>query len=923
MNSLVFPMLCLSHASFALASQNTPNESLRSELPRRELGDGSCAGLTCSACMKQNGENLVSKINLWKDQADAEVDHAMLTTATGLVSAAAGATGHPAGMAAAALIDLATDAQAAMLAKAHDNLSHLGKEIYKLQEGVGICFTEVANELSVMQIMDRTNDAMTREANLKEYLKYATDEDRGTRPEEWGIRKTELGRAMEQVSGIYTNAQAQWFATNDGTDNAGTLARPSTTDALVWRTAVQQAMATFATLHRNAMGITASLYTMLKKDSVSAGRETASIDEVAKPFRAHKTVDGDGNTEYETCNGILEQALCLFQQKDKLVEWTIAATNSVIAQAMQEYKDAAASFPEYEIQGKVSKISVKEEKFNTCAQECTAPVCEKCHQPQMGSFAGTIPRVYSRQLSINIAHISYYWKGRRGEIVANNHLDFDTTPTISTGTMKMEAAKDIRAEYRRHYDLPYASTCSTMSCSTYSSMASALGSDYRYTRRESTLEAFCSGESCSITDLHTCCDESCFPGSTVLTTIAGPKRADQIAAGDEVLVATPQGALTWDTIAMAVSHNNPAINRTFDYRLIHTSDARSLRLSPDHYLHARKPASNASCCGATTLTAAADVVVGDELWTTSASGGTTLSTVTGVKLVVEPSAYNFMLLQDPVGSSAHHGFHSIVTDGIIASSFTSSIRLLKSHGPNAADRLGDPVRALYRAGLRLQSSEVDGDTSRLFGAQPAPTTPPETIFSVAIGLQNIIADCVEAAMVGCSEPELQVKMDILLGQMQDRLPPEVVSAVMRAVEAAADAGMGVVARTARRLSSYVSRGWIQNHTAHVVREVTIIVRSEAGAICHEVPSCAANRTSLAMHHAGMAAMLGAILGALVVALTLLGVAILLLLRRRRYRASPTPTATKTGTKTVEVSDAQVYPAVQTPIKAVEGVEQAV
>ena len=871
----------------ALAS----SQSAAQEPARREL-----SGFSCQETMKMNAESLKEKIDQWSAEAERENIKDITDVVAGLISAAVGVNNPFT----AALIDLATDVEAAILGKAHDNLGNVGTEILNLQSAVAVCITEVANQLSITNIMDRVNDALTAEANLKRYLTHALENRNG----DWHDRKANLQYAIgssggtSQIGNIYSVAEAQWFATGDGNGMSGrmrsTLDKPSETDVIVWRTAVQQAYKTLATVHRNAITIATSLYTLLKADAVRNGVNidvteiagaVSTVDQIAFPLRAHKTEDGD----YVDCNGKIEQGLCILEQKDKIVAWINAANDNVITQAMLEYKSALeARNPDTQMR----LISAKEANFANCGERykcggAGTPACDTCHRPHAGSYHIGVPD-----------SISFHWKGQR------NYWFEGQSPWISSETMKKEASLDLTDQYERTFAFSYAATCSTMQCSDFLENGKV---------RESKREAFCSGKDCDDDDVDLCCTNTCFPGSTLLQSRAGPKRADQITVGDKVLVATEQSSLVWDTIAMAVSHNQPSRNRTFDYRHIETSTGHTLKLSPDHYIHARKPASNVSCCGAATLMAAADLAVGDQLWTAGTSGSTSLSTVTSISLIVEKSAYNFLLLQDPEGgfqTGAPREFHSLVTDGIVASSFTTHWRLLTSHGPHAADRLGDPARALYRAGLRLEGTEVDGDAG-ILNHQGVSTQAarPGTIFSASVKLQNIIADCVEAQMVGCSEAELEAKVQAVFAALKEGLPPSVVANIMLAVDAAADASLGVVGRAARRLSSFVSETWIRNHTAHVTHEVTVIVRSQAGAICCDDLSCAANAPSDAS-----LAITAVIIGSLALALVVLLLAVIFFIFLRHCRASPTPS----GTTTAQVSTvAKASPAV--PAATVESV----
>ena len=362
----------------------------------------------------------------------------------------------------------------------------------------------------------------------------------------------------------------------------------------------------------------------------------------------------------------------------------------------------------------------------------------------------------------------------------------------------------------------------------------------------------------SVPDQIACCiyapPPSCFEASTTFTSREGTKRADALKVGDEVLVMTEDGAPVWDTIAMAVSHGQSG--RLHEYRHIVASDGRSLRISPNHYLHARKPGETFACCSASTLLPAGQLQIGDTIWVTrnastsdaSVDASTTPAVVAAITTETHPTAYNFLLLQEDVkqvaaatGQPATRSFYSLIANGVVASSFTEQWRLMKGYGPYVADRLGDPVRALYRAGLRLESDQVDGSSGILklnHGSNVSAATSPlnNTIFAVAVELENLIADCFEAHMHSCSEAAVNAKVDALLANADQQIPPSVLQAVIDALEPDS-----YVARGVRRLASVVVHLWAGNQTALVTTVVGNVVRTEASLICDQEPSCAADK----------------------------------------------------------------------------------
>jgi len=294
---------------------------------------------------------------------------------------------------------------------------------------------------------------------------------------------------------------------------------------------------------------------------------------------------------------------------------------------------------------------------------------------------------------------------------------------------------------------------------------------------------------------------SCFDASTELFTAKGPLRADNVSVGDEVLVATSTGELVFDQVALVIQHPNVSAIEYVDI----TTSTRTIHLTSDHYLHAVNSSSKLQCCTGATLKTAGAVAVGDTVWISSDDGRRLVAeTVVLVTRSMREGAYNFVMRQHGAPS-----FHSLIANGVAASSFTTEWRLLNESDPSSfdlSDAMADPLRNLYEAwiGFNGKASSLDG----------------ESMIALALGMQTIVADCVEANMTGCSEDEVARKVDgviaTTLSQAASRIhqdanqtirelvPPDLALTVVEAAGALSRNGEAFLPRAARRLATWVA-----------------------------------------------------------------------------------------------------------------------
>lgn len=247
----------------------------------------------------------------------------------------------------------------------------------------------------------------------------------------------------------------------------------------------------------------------------------------------------------------------------------------------------------------------------------------------------------------------------------------------------------------------------------------------------------------------------------------------------------------WDTVSVDASHRGDSA----DYLEILTNLGPSITISPNHYLHSSAGATT-QCCGSSTLTLASDVVVnqtvyialGDEAMPGSED---TLAPaqVSAIRRVRRFGRHNFILEQ-----SGASGFRSLVANGVVASSFTSDWRLIDSFGFQMADRMYDPVREMVKAGLLVDSTSVNGID---LGEDPQKSA----LMRTARAMEDLIADCLEAHMHGCSDAEMRAQVGVIEARAQEEMPADQMAAISTVVERLADRHISLLPRPIRRLAA--------------------------------------------------------------------------------------------------------------------------
>lgn len=296
----------------------------------------------------------------------------------------------------------------------------------------------------------------------------------------------------------------------------------------------------------------------------------------------------------------------------------------------------------------------------------------------------------------------------------------------------------------------------------------------------------------------------CFDAASTFTTPSGPKRMDAIAVGDEVLAARSDGSLVWDKIAADASH--AGLDMT-EYIELGTDASRTLTLTANHLVHATRD-STKTCCGADTLVAADKVAVGDTVWVaTSTDGALTPARVTTVGNATRAGKYNFWLDQN---DDAH--FRSLIVNGVATVSFTDDFRLTQTLGFDVADRLVDPLRDMARMGITI------------------PTTVSREAPWIGLAVQDVVADCVESHMAGCSDDELRSKLDTILQQGAAALGQAHMDSLLAAFEQLAARHLRAVPSSARRLA-------VRLGAMHVTALVAHEARSTAMHVCAADDEC--------------------------------------------------------------------------------------
>ena len=142
-------------------------------------------------------------------------------------------------------------------------------------------------------------------------------------------------------------------------------------------------------------------------------------------------------------------------------------------------------------------------------------------------------------------------------------------------------------------------------------------------------------------------DDPCFSSSAMVTRANGtPSRIDALKAGDAIVAATADGALTTDTVSL-LSIAKPAAQATF--LTLTTAANATLTLTPMHHLP-----TGAACC--TTLKQAKDIAVGDTVWAVT-GGAATATTVREISKASKQGLHSPVLLNG--------GFP--VVDGLVTS----------------------------------------------------------------------------------------------------------------------------------------------------------------------------------------------------------------------------------------------------------------
>ena len=185
-------------------------------------------------------------------------------------------------------------------------------------------------------------------------------------------------------------------------------------------------------------------------------------------------------------------------------------------------------------------------------------------------------------------------------------------------------------------------------------------------------------ECCNFDDDQSCC--GCFPGDSVVTTEAGGRRRiSELAIGDRVLAARPDGSTFFDDVYL-FGHKDAAVVTSFVK--LETASGAVLRLTGDHHVPVRR-------AGAALVLPSAAVQVGD-LVRVVGDANAALEPVASKSIVQDRGLFNPYTLSG-----------TIVVDGVVASSHSSSALdgLFAALGvsiPDGYQAAFAPLRALYR-----------------------------------------------------------------------------------------------------------------------------------------------------------------------------------------------------------------------------------
>lgn len=354
--------------------------------------------------------------------------------------------------------------------------------------------------------------------------------------------------------------------------------------------------------------------------------------------------------------------------------------------------------------------------------------------------------------------------------------------------------------------------------------------------------------------------KKCFDASSTFTTPDGPKRMDAIEVGDKVLSARTDGSLVWDTIAVDGSHVGPrgGLDDEIDYLSIGTASGRTLTLTENHYMHATSD-SAASCCSANTLVPAKKVSVGNTVFI-SVEGKSALqpTNVTTIDKVKRAGLHNFWL--DQAGDTH---FRSLLVNGVAAVSFTAGERLVNTLGFDATDRMIDLLREMAR---NHQSHPLPANLTRA-----APW--------IAHEVQNLIADCVEARMPGCSDETIRVKLEEIMDEVSAEHPADA-DVLFRAFEELSTRHLRLVPAAGRRLIASLASIHVSKLIAHEAKLVAMHVCASNEQCKHEmIVNVNINESGSNTYVSNPVLVLAIILGVIVLLLVLLTVTLACVLRR--------------------------------------------
>jgi len=167
----------------------------------------------------------------------------------------------------------------------------------------------------------------------------------------------------------------------------------------------------------------------------------------------------------------------------------------------------------------------------------------------------------------------------------------------------------------------------------------------------------------------------CFPSSATVVLASGAKRSlDVLQVGDEIVVATAEGALTTDTVS-ALSLADEDAESTF--LVLSTAAGRNVTLTKAHHVPV-----GPSCCA--TLKTASEIELGNTVWLASTTGAAVPSAVTKMATVSKKGLHSpvmtsgrFPLIDGIVTAFDTIGMVTAAGYGIPILEATSTIELFK------------------------------------------------------------------------------------------------------------------------------------------------------------------------------------------------------------------------------------------------------